>query len=409
MIKKNQFGPEEDQVLEWIRRVKPEDYEVRTRIFAAELVIMFHNQTFEGSPSFESIRQSRVDHKDEDYQRAWALLDCRPDSEDNARALDILKMNMGQILSDKEKILPAYSRILSRGDTMSEEEIIVTFTVAPQLGKWQDTVELGNRIIAKEGNLRRFRPSARHPTRPDYQIFWELAREEVKAGIFSLDPAELIWAKHKISGLRYRLRQTECTDESMVAHLRAKYSYPNWVEVSDISRRKLYRAGGVAHMAAITWASQNLYGPATTRTLKLKGMRKTESMIETEICRLQEVSPGDDMSDSDVERGGRSRRGRRRRVLWEGTFIWSREPTRSSASASRAGSPGPIHGTPAQQRDVRDVRDVAPTPAPMFAPSPPPAASAPSDSGGRYTPAQHRQEGAGIVRCYFEIQISIRT
>ena len=44
------------------------------------------------------------------------------------------------------KIAPVFDRVVGRGDEMTYEEVVVAFTIAPLLGRWRATRELGDKV-----------------------------------------------------------------------------------------------------------------------------------------------------------------------------------------------------------------------------------------------------------------------
>jgi len=53
-------------------------------------------------------------------------------------------------LEDVSKLIPSFDRLVSQGDEMTPEELVVAFTIAPILGRWRTIRELGDRLTRRE-------------------------------------------------------------------------------------------------------------------------------------------------------------------------------------------------------------------------------------------------------------------
>ncbi len=98
---------------------------------------------------------------------------------------------------------PVFDEVMSHGDDMSYEEVVVAFTTAPLLGRWAATRALGDRILKVQENLEDFhRAALSRPDIPDYQVLYNLAEEEAKGG--DADPSTLHWQVSVMESLEVR-------------------------------------------------------------------------------------------------------------------------------------------------------------------------------------------------------------
>jgi hypothetical protein len=98
-------------------------------------------------------------------QLAWKLLECRPSEPEEQVALDVMRIQVAQCMKDAARMVPIFDRMMaSQGvSDPSDEVLILLFTMAPLLGRWKHTVELGDKL-ALVHNLHDF-----HHAPMDYQ------------------------------------------------------------------------------------------------------------------------------------------------------------------------------------------------------------------------------------------------
>ena len=143
-----------------------------------------------------------------------------------------MRIQVAQCLKDATLMLPIFDRMTSRPiDQFNDEELILLFTTAPLLGRWNQTVQLGDRLSTMH-DLSDF-----HGAPMDYQILYELAKVEQAKG--NVPVKQLQWRNYKITMQRIKLRSAECEDEAVLQSLDREFTYDGvktWKILPDTTR-----------------------------------------------------------------------------------------------------------------------------------------------------------------------------
>jgi hypothetical protein len=289
-------GPEEQRLLKILKAINPTKYEPKTRLAAAQWFILYHTIKTLSSQGVEEYKQCALQQK-EDMEQTWRLLDCDRFSSSEQQASDLLRLDVGQRLKDAKKMAPVFDRVFENPN-ISYEEIVVTFTTAPLLGKWRATRELGARIIERQQSLEDFHRAAMHrPDIPDYAVLYEMAEAEAKHGDADLESLE--WFGADLKDLKIRLNQVRCDDDDKrneMEHSFDPQGNRDWKDLptgGDNNPHRLLRFGAIAQMASLSTLPMQIVGPATSSRLRLSGRAELSipdhsgSVVQTEEYLLE--------------------------------------------------------------------------------------------------------------------------
>lgn len=263
-------GENEVKLLKWFKRLNPEEYSTRTRVLSAQWLVLYHTIKSITAASQDEYKASS-DQQSTDMLTAWNLLDCEA-QDDEQKAVDLLRLDVAQRLKDYSKMAPVFDSVLARGAEMSYEEIVVAFTTAPLLGRWQATRELGDRILQVQDSLEDFhRAALQRPDIPDYEVLYQLAEKEMLNG--DAKPDSLRWQVSELKTLSIRLLDVKCTDESKMETVRKAFdpeSKGQWKEIPTRAHR-LLQFGGIAQMLSLSAIPIPMVGPANNERIHVLG------------------------------------------------------------------------------------------------------------------------------------------
>jgi hypothetical protein len=206
-----------------------------------------------------------------DMKLAWKLLDIPNPESNEIRGLDMLKIQISQCLKDASLMSEVFDRMLVCAggiEHLSEDEIMILFTTAPLLGRWKATIELGDVLISRTGNLSElFQQSPM-----DFSILYEFAR----VGDFQdCCPGDLIWQQYEIEEQKISLLHVDCTDQSTVAQIESEFANnktgETWKILPTPASARLVRCGALVQVASFSAVPINLVGPADKQKMELKG------------------------------------------------------------------------------------------------------------------------------------------
>lgn len=255
-------------------------------------------------------------------KQAWQLLDCQS-SPEQSRALDVMRVQVAQCMRDPLLMLPIFERMTDRPiEELSDEELILLFTTAPLLGRWDQTVALGDRLSSMH-DLTEF-----HSAPMDYQILYELAKVERAKGNAPVE--QLKWVIYKIVCQRIKLRKAECEDQAMVQSIEEEFSHEGqriWKVMQMSDSLRFVRCGALAQMRSFSPIPLSLVGPASDDRLYVQGYAflsdspgqgpPTAKQTETYDLKLVQRSELDnDAEDFDSQNA----------LYWKGTFEMVQEP-----------------------------------------------------------------------------------
>lgn len=272
-------------------------------------------------------------------QQAWSLLECPSASVDESRALDILRIQVAQCLKDATLMVQVFERMMQRqAEQLNEEELILLFTTAPLLGRWQQCVQLGDRLSAQL-DLSDF-----HGAPMDYQILYELAKVEQAKG--NVPISQLQWTNYMIIGQRIKLRTSECSDQTILDTLEAEFSQNGvrtWKILSPVDASRMVRCGALAQLRSFSPVPLALVGPMTDTRVYAQGYAllgdqqqqatPVSKQIETyDLSRVSfgELEGGDGSSDSSVPAGS---------LHWKGSYVMVQESVLGEDGRPRVDAP----------------------------------------------------------------------
>jgi hypothetical protein len=265
---------------------------------------------------------------------AWELLSCPSTSPEQSRALDVMRIQVAQCLKDPRLMLPIFDRMTARPVTdFNDEELILLFTTAPLLGRWTQTVQLGDRLATMH-DLSDF-----HGAPMDYQILYELAKIEQAKGNVPLE--QLQWKNYKIVMQRIKLRSAECADQQVLASLEAEFTLDgarNWKTLPVHDALRLVRCGALSQLRSFSPVPLALVGPSSDTRIHAQGYaylgepdaQGPPQAKQTETYELVSVH-ADQLDEQDeateVPRGA---------THWKGTYTMVQEPTEDAAQKQHA-------------------------------------------------------------------------
>lgn len=255
-------------VFNYIQNMPYEDYTAKTRILSVQWLVLYHTVKAVQVKSKEQAKAAlAAQNKSMNY--CWELLNMEG-SDQEKPAIEMLKMDVAQRLKDPQKLIPIFDQILSRGNDLGQEELMVLFTMAPQLGKWRIMRQIGDKLIRQFGSLDDFHMMAlRRPDIPDYEVLFNLAAEEHATP----DPDELAWQTLQIKQLRIRLRDVRCADEAKAQKVRKAFDPDGrgaWKDI-PVENHIIERVGAFAQMLSLSSVPVPMAGPALNDKMKVMG------------------------------------------------------------------------------------------------------------------------------------------
>jgi hypothetical protein len=406
----NGSGQQEQDVLQVIRssQVNCAGRCADLRVFAAKWLVLYYNiisLNYQSADSIDALPSLAVEkEQNKDMLLAWSFLDLSREQQalfdgHVIREIDLIRIDISERLRDASKMLPVYNRLVSRklplpelhlaqtqgGNTddsnpklneeeylsryMFEEEMLVTISIAPLLGKWSDVLKLGNGLLQCQRDLMDFHmASIDKPSIPDIKVLfdmcqpcmkidWSLAKrkktytsdigtasndkqgnenddgsDDVDYFVFDqvaeskrlttvdFTSNQLRWQKLQVHAMRMVLKQANSTDEKMEQKLNTKIlndSEASKAEWNSYAQNPvvMVRKGALLHMMSIASKKVAVVGPMTDDRFQLEGFGVLVMLLETKTEKAMAVHESYDMqlqTGTNPDENGCS--------LWKGTY-----------------------------------------------------------------------------------------
>jgi len=162
-----------------------------------------------------------------------------------------------------------YEKLIARDDK-SDEENVIAFTVAPTLGRWQDLIDLGDKIMVKTKTLQNFHNAAiQRQDIPDYEMLYKLADTQEE----NHKMEDILWHGYKIKSMKIKLVDVETQSDEEMKKIRDSFNVQAEDGFKDIplSDNRLLRVGAFAQMISPSAFPIPLAGPATRNSIVLQG------------------------------------------------------------------------------------------------------------------------------------------
>lgn len=267
------------------------------RLMGVQFLVMYHTmaamelgQSLQkaGTTSLQDdkVVKFRTEQYD-DMEACWRLLSWKPDSKEITEAALLLKVDVAQRLESSEKLRQVFDGML--GDdpdkkipTLSMQTAMVAFTAAPMLGDWRNFVKIGEKLLAKMGNLEIFHGMAQQMPVPDYEVIHTMA---VAANLKDLEtptPDQLPWEQYDVENIRVKFRDVKCEGfEQKENEIRAEIKKQNeddkWEDVPNVETITIKRMGGVVQTMSFGEVPMQVAGPWQDTHMHVKGY--TEIMM----------------------------------------------------------------------------------------------------------------------------------
>jgi len=259
---------QEQKIYSWIKRVNPTKnrYTPPTKALCVKWILSYHTicNLYKNEPE---------NPQDKDMQKAWKLLENTEANEKEERELDLLRLDIGLRLKSKAKLTKTFDRVVSRRK-MNEQEISVAFTVAPILGRWKHTFNLGHLVMqANNVSLPYIHPVAVEcPEVLDYDVLYKLSAEEHKLGDTPLK--SLAWKVCKYKSLHTAFKDVRCDDrqieENLRRNLKRNQSNKRWSQI-PVDNCHMIQTGSVVQMMSLSAAKFPLVGPSDGSRIRVLG------------------------------------------------------------------------------------------------------------------------------------------
>lgn len=140
----NQIGPEEEALYASIKEIDPRRCTPKLRMVAAQFLQLVLNSHLAHPPVQHGEQEGVSDVND--LQFVWRLLDFVADGRDRA-ARELLQAEVATRLRDPRKLAFTLDSMIANDSTETTETAVVAFTIAPLLGRWNDTEKLGRQLL----------------------------------------------------------------------------------------------------------------------------------------------------------------------------------------------------------------------------------------------------------------------
>jgi hypothetical protein len=216
----------------------------------------------------------------EDMYLAWELLAVPPYEPEEKRAFTLLRIEVARRLRDPRRMVEPFNQLRRYLPEEREEEIVAAFTVAPLLGKWNLTRQLGD--IIEDRGLSAGRHAlgdglhALHLAAlfrqdiPDYEVLHAIAGDEAKFGDNS--ECDLKFQQLKIMVCKRTAITVEC-DDVLQKH-RVETSYCASTPVRPLLPKHcsvITRTGAVATMISFSNSSILISGACRGNRMVMEG------------------------------------------------------------------------------------------------------------------------------------------
>eukprot|EP00823_Brevimastigomonas_motovehiculus_P000753 TRINITY_DN1096_c0_g1_i1.p1 TRINITY_DN1096_c0_g1~~TRINITY_DN1096_c0_g1_i1.p1 ORF type:complete len:449 (-),score=103.38 TRINITY_DN1096_c0_g1_i1:1351-2697(-) len=201
------------ELLECIRKTDPSEFQDKERFQVVQSIILIHAlQAIQVSSEIET-KLAEGDAK-KDWPVCWNLLDFSEEAkqaiaEEDKRVLEQFKLDVAIRLEDKSKILSVFDSIYKAG-SLTEDELNILLTVAPNIGKWKAFQDIGRQLIAlDEKALEKFHLiSITRPEMVDYEHLYNITKD-----IEDADFKDICWKTYTQKCVRVRKTSIQCSDE----------------------------------------------------------------------------------------------------------------------------------------------------------------------------------------------------
>lgn len=276
----NTRGSLEQQVLKYIRSLDAEDYSIETRFAGANWIVIYATIALLTATSQEQV-QEILNHQNSDMRSAWKMLDFNESRlkqvQDRERA-KMLKLDIAQRLKDLDKIVPLFEDMLTICETTtSNEHIVVCFTIAPLLGRWADFIKLGKKLAINGQSLHDFhQATTQRADLPDYEVLYELAKEEVK-NVESMSLENVAWKAYDMEQCQIRFDKVESVDETQKKEIEDNFAQQQgWQALQVSPQSKVIRSGGMLQTIGISSVPLAMVGPGREDRVLLEGYAELE-------------------------------------------------------------------------------------------------------------------------------------
>lgn len=292
---------EADQLTKWLRSMTDEDieaYSPKARLFCAQWLLVYHTSRYVSAKTVESYKEM-VEGQVPDLRIAWRLLQCLPDQPNEQLAVRLLQLDVGQKLKDHWRMIPVFDSIMQRlagGENLPSQEVLIAFTTAPLLGRWEAMRKLG-RLVGGRKVLEELHIAAlKTPEIPDYKILFECAEDKLE-GLTdrAAKPEQLRWTEYLIKSLRIKLESVQCSDEMKREDVKRNFQakIKTWKIVDVKSDSKMLRLGALNQMLSFSFQPIPMVGPASDTRMHLRGYAETaEGFRQSEEIRIENKDPG---------------------------------------------------------------------------------------------------------------------
>jgi len=314
------LSTQHSQMEETVRKVLPhcvatktrDDYSSHTRALGAHFLLAtnaHHLTKAETEEEFDQLMERQM----RDMRLAWSLLSGdSPNSAEEQRALDVMRIQVAQCLKDANLMLPIFERMAKQvqeaaastngssassateGEENSQtDEIVLLFTTAPLLGRWAQTVRFGDLLTqVHHRNLSDF-----HSAPMDYGILYDIAKEMMNSNPATPDAPlrDLEWRQYRIIAQRIRMVDIDAESDDVRHQLLSEFEDAdgrNWKHLGITPRSRLVRCGALCQLRSFSPVPLALVGPATHDSIVARGYldMETPPARQTENYALKRVT-----------------------------------------------------------------------------------------------------------------------
>lgn len=223
-------------------------------------------------------------------EKAWKLLELAGEDPE----LEIMRLEISTRLQDRFLMTEIFNRLIQKYDSepRNEQELCLffhLFITSPHLGKWYHTRHFGNFLKDK---LKNFHEAAKKKFFPDYEVLWDLAKEEYDE-YGDAEPSQVKWQEFRIMSHALKFNRVECTDprekKKILDKMEERTKWTNY-PLKDSEKFRVFRLGAVVGMLSRAKTDCFMVGPMRDNRMKMRAYQVIEGIRQTEIYELKMVS-----------------------------------------------------------------------------------------------------------------------